>query len=125
VERHLAKALRVYPGRTNLAMFVVGSPGKRDAYSFDLVGLSPEWKAALYDATNNGTLLTDLSGPSIEETQWVETDSSLMVMLATDPPAGCRTGNLEVQVTQRSSQETAVVEFNLDPMAQGTGCFYV
>src|SRR5207253_6154558 len=57
VERHLARSLRVYPGRTNLAMFIVGSPGRRDAFAFELVGLTPDWKASLYDITNQRNLL--------------------------------------------------------------------
>src|SRR5438132_12963314 len=61
VERHLARALRVYPGRTNLAMFLVGGPGRRDAYAFELVGLTPDWKAGLYDIRNNRNLLVNPS----------------------------------------------------------------
>ena len=123
VERHLAKALRVYPGRPNLAMFVVGGRGKRDAYAFDIVGLSPEWGAALFDMTSARTLLVGASDTPIQETQWVETDGALMIMLLTRPPAGCEQGNVEVRVTRRSCQKTAVVEFNLDPAAQGAGCY--
>ena len=125
VERHLAKALRVYPGRTNLAMFMVGGLGRPDAYSFELAGLAPDWKAALHDVTHNRTLVADPSGAPIQERQWVKAEGGLMVMLATNPPAGCRTGNLEVHVSRRSSGTTAVVEFNLDPSAQGTGCYFV
>jgi hypothetical protein len=125
VERHLARALRIYPGRANLAMFVVGSPGRHDAYAFDLVGLSPDWKAALHDVSNLRTLRVDRSDTPIQEAQWVEAHGSLMVMLLTHPPAGCRTGNVEVHVTRRSGGKTAVVEFNLDPTAQGTGCYSV
>ena len=125
VERHLSKALRVYPGRANLAMFVVGDPGKRDAYSFELVGLEPDWKAVLYDMKNNQGLLVNPSAVPIEETQWVESDGGLMLMLATHPPADCRTGNLEVHVTRQSSRKTAVVEFDLDPTAQGPGCYFM
>ncbi len=125
VERHRASALRVYPGYTNLAMFLVGGPGRPDAYAFDLVGSNPDWKAALYDVTNNKTLLADPPDAPIEETQWVEADGGLMVMLVAHPPAGCRVGNVEVHVTRRSCQETAIVEFNLDPIAQGTGCYFV
>ncbi len=123
VERHLARALRIYPGRTNLAMFIVGSPGKRDAFAFELV--APDWKVALYDITNNGNLLVDPSDVSIEETQWLQSNGSLIVMLATHPPAGCTTGNVEVHVTRRSCRKAAIVEFNLDPDAQGTGCYFV
>ena len=126
VERHLAKALRVYPGRTNLAMFVVGGPRKADAYAFELVGLHADWKAALYDATNGRTLLVDPAAEApIQESRWVESAGGLMVMLATKPPAGCQTGKVEVHVTRRSSGTTAVVEFDLDPAAQGTGCYFV
>src|SRR5207249_2457738 len=53
VERHFAKALRVYPDRTNLAMFVVGDQRKPDSYSFELEGLTSDWEAGLYDMTNN------------------------------------------------------------------------
>jgi len=125
VERHLAKALRVYPGRTNLAMFVVGGPGRRDAYAFELLGLPREWRTALSDMTNRRSLLVNPSGPAIQETQWVETAGGLMVMLVTHPPASCQTGNLEVHVTRRSCGTTAVVEFDLNPNAQGTGCYFV
>ncbi len=125
VERHLAKALRVYPGRTNLAMFMVGDPRRPDAYAFELAGLSRDWKAALHDMTHSSTLLDDPSDGQIQERQWVESAGGLMVILTTQPPTGCRTGNVEVHVTRRSCGKTAVVEFNLDPAAQGAGCYFV
>jgi len=125
VERHLARALRIYPGRTNLAMFLVGGPGKPDAYAFELAGLSPDWKAALHDVSNNRSLVVNPLDVPIEDTQWVQSDGGLVVMLATHPPVDCQTGNLEVHVTQRSSGKTALVEFNLDPAAQGSGCYFV
>ena len=125
VERHLARALRVYPGRTNLAMFMVGGPGRSDAYAFELLELPTDWKAALHDVTNDRTLVVGPSGPPIHETEWVESAGGLVVMLATRPPDGCRTGNVEVHVTRRSCGTTAVVEFNMDPNAQGTGCYFV
>lgn len=125
VERHLARALRVYPGRINLAMFLVGGPGRGDGYAFELAGVAPDWKAALYDMTNQRSLLVDPADVPIEETQWVEADGGLMVMLAAHPPAGCQAGNLEVHVTRRSCRKTAIVEFNLDPGAHGTGCYFV
>jgi hypothetical protein len=125
IERHLAQALRIYPGRTNLAMFVVGGPQKPDAYSFELAGVAPDWKAALYDATNNTQLVGRPLGHAIEETRWVESGGNLLVLLAALPPADCEAGNLEVQVTRRSCQTTAVVEFDLDPAAQGAGCYFI
>jgi hypothetical protein len=125
VERHLSRALRIYPGRTNMAMFVVGEAGKREAYSFELAGLSSGWKTVMYETTHNKNLLADPSDAPIKETQWVEAAGSLMVMLATHPPVDCKAGKLEVHVTRRSSGDSAIVEFDLDPAAQGTGCYYV
>ncbi len=125
VERHLAKALRIYPGRANLAMFVVGGPGRPDAYAFEIAGANPEWKAALHDVTHGKTLLAGSSSGPIRETQWVQTNGQLLIMLVTRPPVGCEEGNLAVHATRQSCQRTAVVEFNLDPAAQGTGCYVV
>jgi hypothetical protein len=124
VERHLAKALRVYPGRTNLTMFMVGGPGKYDAYAFRLMGMAPDWQASLYDLTSCESLVLNPLDPPLEETHWVESDA-LMAMLAIVPPPDCRAGNLEVHVTRRSCGKTAIVEFNLEPSAQGPGCYFV
>jgi hypothetical protein len=126
VERHMAKALRVYPGRTNLAVFMVGGREKRDSYAFEIAGSAPGWKATLFDMTNSGTLLASSSDTPIQETQWVEAvgGMGLMVILAAQPPADCEEGNVEVHVTRRSCQKTAIVEFNLDPGAQGAGCYF-
>lgn len=125
VERHLSQALRIYPGRTNMAMFLVGGPGNRDAYSFQLEGLHRNWKTALHEVTNHASLLPDPSNAPIAETQWVESVRGLMVMLATCPPEGSEKGALEVHVTQRSSGKTAIVEFSLDASAKGAGCYFV
>jgi hypothetical protein len=45
------------------------------------------------------------------------------MVLAMRPPVVCEEGNLAVHVTQRSSGKKAAVEFNLDPTAQGPGCY--
>jgi len=124
VERHVAKALRIYSGLTNLAMFVVGGTGKRDAYMFDLVGLASDWVAALHDVTGSKTLVVRSSDRPVQEKQWVEAVSGMMlVMLAVRPPMICEEGKLQVHVTRRSCRKTAKVEFDLDPTAQGAGCY--
>jgi hypothetical protein len=126
VERHVARALRIHPGRTNLAMFVVGSAGTPGAYAFKVVGLPPDWKAALFDVTNGRTLGVDPSCDApIEDERWVEAQGMLMLMLAAQPPPRCRAGKLEVHVARRGSPRPAIVEFDLDPKAQGAGCFFV
>ena len=84
-----------------MAMFMVGGPERRDAYTFELVGLAADWKAALYEMTNNRCLLVKPSNVPIEETQWVESNGGLIVMLAIHPTVDCPAGNLEVHVTRR------------------------
>lgn len=125
VERHYAKALRIYSGRTNMAMLDVGGPNKRDAYMFDLVGLSPSWKAALHNMNGRKTLVVRAEDRPVQEKQWVEATGMMLVMLAVTPPAVCEEVNVQVHVTRRSCQDTAVVEFNLDATAQGPGCYVV
>jgi len=125
VERHRAKALRVYSGRKNLAMFIVGAPGMDDAYAFKLTGLSFEWEPALYDSTRLENLLINRTDSPIKETKWVEANGSRMMLLVIHPPENCKEGKLEVHVTRRSCGKTAIVEFDLDPDAQGTGCYFV
>jgi hypothetical protein len=124
VERHLAQALRVYPGRVNLAMFVVGSG--RDAYRFHLTGDGEGWGAKLYDFTEGRSFVLDVTRcPPVEQDEWVVVSQQRMMMLALVPPKDCGCGSVEVHVEQRSSGQSAVVEFSLDPNAGGPGCFVV
>lgn len=123
VERHMAQAIRVHPGCLNMAMFVVGSG--RDAYRFELRGNGVEWDAVLYGTDS----LTSLAHPNPEAAvrtgNWVELRYQTIMMLALCPPAGCDKGSVDVHVTQRSTGQTAVVEFSLDPRAAGPGCYVV
>ena len=127
VERHLAKALRIYPGRVNIACFMVGST--HDAYAFKLHGGGEGWDCALYNpaATRRASsvLASVQNEAMVEQDKWIEIDRQAFILLAIRPPAKCRTGNVEVHVTQQSSGNTAIVEFNLDPNAAGPGCFTV
>jgi hypothetical protein len=124
VERHMARALRVYPGKSNVAMFVVGSG--RDAYHFHVIGEGEDWKATLFDMTEGQTLALDVSRfPPVAEDRWIEAPTCRVMMLALCPPQDCGAGSVEVHVTQRSTGRSAVVEFSLDPNAAGPGCFVV
>ncbi len=124
VERHFSRNLRIHAGHTNMAVFTVGGPGKRDAYAFDLVGVAPGWNAALYDMTHAATLVAGVSDRPVPERQWVESAAgSMMMVLALRPPVVCEDGNVHVHVTRRSCSKTAVVEFNLNPTAPGPGCY--
>jgi hypothetical protein len=124
VERHLARDLRIYAGRTNLTIFDVGDPGKPDAYAFELKGIAPDWKAALYDMTDKNNFMFGSSDTPVQEKKWLEVPSGFALMtLAIRPPVVCEDGNVQVHVTRRSSQKTAIVEFSLNPTAQGPGCY--
>jgi hypothetical protein len=125
VERHLAQALRIYPGRNNLAMFVVGGRRPTDAYAFKLMGVAPGWNAALYNTADGNSLVANPGAGTIEETEWVESNGGLLMLLNVHPPADCSEGEIEVHVTRRSCGQTAVVEFDLDPAAQGPGCYHL
>ncbi len=127
VERHMAKALRVYPGRTNLATFIVGQATgawRTEAYGFRLAGSALDWNPVLYGVTGKSRLLMDGLNAPIEETKWVESEfGTMIVMLGMEPPENCGEGNLEVHVTKRSSGKTAIVEFTLDAKGKGPGCY--
>jgi hypothetical protein len=125
VERHVANDLRIHPGQTNLAMFTVGNSGRQEAFAFELKGLDSGWNAALYDVTNGNSLVVGRSSAYIDEKQWVESNRGLMIMVATQPPRDCSVGTLEVHVTRRADQKTAIVEFDLNPAAKGPGCFTI
>ncbi len=124
VERHLAQALRIYPGHTNLALFFVGHG--RDEYQFDLTGSGAAWDAALFNCnhlTKFGVALHQ-SQP-IPRSKWVRLDGRHMILLALSPPANCDAGSVHVHVRQRSTNRDAIVEFSLDPCAAGAGCYTV
>src|SRR5262249_36250098 len=124
VERHLAQALRIYPGRTNVAMFIVGSGP--DAYAFSLTGGGANWDAALFDSRELKSLAIDPRGCSpIPFKEWTAIGQQTLMLLVLRPPEGCSRGTVEVQVEQRSTGRTAVVEFSLDPEAAGPGCYVV
>lgn len=125
VERHLARALRIYPGRVNMAWFFVGSGG-RDAYAFRLQGTRTDWDARLFDMTDRRSLVVQVEeAPQIAPDQWIPSEGTRMMLLALRPPTDCRAGSVAVWVTQRSTGRTAVVEFSLDATAAGRGCYVV
>lgn len=124
VERHVAQALRVYPDRVNMAMFVVGTG--RDAYAFSLRGEAEAWAAELYNMNDAPSLYLDRRrAQPLPQDEWIPVECQTAMLLAMRPPRACAEGTLEVQVTQKSTGQVAVVEFSLDPRAAGPGCFVV
>ena len=87
VERHMTHALRIYPARTNLAMFFVGDH-RPDDYMFQMKGPGAEWDAALYNSSNLQSLLVrPESNPALQQSQWLSMDKT-QVMLVGISPAG-------------------------------------
>ena len=124
VERHLARALRIYPGRTNLAVFIVGD--RRDEYQFTLAGSGASWDAALFDCTNLPSFkATSTRSHAIPLRQWIRLEKFRAILLAISPPHVCEQGSVEVHVRQRSTGKDAIVEFSLDANAAGAGCYTV
>ena len=122
VERHCARAMRIYPGRLNLADFIVGS--RPDSYRFRLEGDGAGWGARLYDA---GSMANFQSRPPREAAvapgEWLRLPGMGILFLALCPPADARRGAVEVHVEQQSTGQAAVVEFDLDAGAEGPGCY--
>jgi hypothetical protein len=125
VERHRALALRIYPGRMNLAWFFVGSGG-HDAYAFRVDGLASAWDAKLFDMTTRQSLiLQNDCEAAIAADRWIPCEGTRVMVLALRAPKPCSAGAAEVHVTQHSTGRTAVVEFTVDPAANGRGCYAV
>jgi hypothetical protein len=120
VERHVAAALRVYPGRVNLAMFIIGET--RDTYRFELTGDAGTWDARLFDTFLGKPILDGIFAPALAEGDWHHPNSGLL-LLAVQPPEDATTGAVNVHVRQRSSGREAVVEFTMDSRASGPGCY--
>ena len=151
VERHMARALRIYEGRVNLVMFFVGD--KRDSYQFRIDGTTSDWTVSLYLPRHEKSLVIDpISDQAIQEYEWIDVKRREIVVLASVPPkqdddespfANVRTQDLKhrlteadggkctsptdvnVQVTQKSTGNTALVEFSFDPSATGPGCYTI
>jgi hypothetical protein len=124
VERHLAQALRVYAGHTNLAVFFVGD--RSDEYQFDLTGSGAAWNAKLFDCTGLPSLLSATTcAKPIQPSKWTWLDSRHLILLALSPSANCAAGTVNIHVRQRSTNRDAVVEFSLDPTAAGPGCYTI
>jgi hypothetical protein len=123
VERHRARALRVIPGRRNVAVFFLGAG--EDSYRFTFAGNATAWSPRMLDLTGRRHLADVRDGDSIPEFEWFETEGTHLMALVCEPRAQRGERDLEVVVTQRSTGRVASVEFTLDPAAAGRGCYVV
>jgi len=131
VERHLARAIRIYPGCVNRAFFIVGTGSSLEEYAFHLAGEGIAWDPELEIHATVVSMAQLLGrgplsgGIRIVPGEWIRIPGIPLILLTVRPPETARRGTLEVQVTQRSSERTAVVEFDLDADAVGPGCYVV
>lgn len=124
IERHLAKALRIYPGCTNRALFFVGSGP--DAYAFELEGYSLAEHAYLIEPSRGSSLIHRTPhDETIRLGEWIEARRTMLVLLVIEVPRACTTGSLNVHVQQRSTGKRATVEFSFDATAAGRGCYVI
>jgi len=109
VERHLAHGLPVRAGMWNTAFFLVGN-SEYDSYAFRILGDGIAWSARLF---------TMHSPAMIEEGCWIPASRARWMNLRFYPPVNSSRGKIDVEVTQRSTERKAVVEFSLDAAAGG------
>jgi hypothetical protein len=120
-ERHLAQALRVYPGKTNAATFFVGD--RNDGYKFELSGDVEDWKAELVDMTRSRSM-KPATAPVIPTSEFRAFSRGTFYLLMR-PPQDAERGAVSIHVTRQSDGKEAVVEFSLDSRAAGAGCYKV
>ena len=121
VERHMAPRLRVHPGRPNVALFCLGDGP--DQYALRMECPDSDWRYALYDMGEGRVV--DWTEDGLTEPRWHAVPSMRPMLFAVRPPESCERGAAIVHVTQRSSGKTAAIEFDLDPAAEGPGCYTV
>lgn len=120
VERHMAQALRVHPGRTNLAVFLLG--GDAQGYVLRVRGSGAQWPHCLLDPGLRRTL------EQPDGSHWYALGmgpSPRMVFFVCRPPAGCGDAAVEIHIERRPHGDQAVVELSLAPDAAGPGCYAV
>jgi hypothetical protein len=120
-ERHMARALRVYPGKTNAAMFFVGD--RNDGYKFELSGDVEDWQAELIDMTRS-TSMKPGNAPDVPTSEFREFTRGTFYLLLR-PPQDAERGDVSIHISRQSDGKEATVEFSLDSRAQGAGCYTV
>jgi len=121
VERHMAMAIRVYPGKTNAAAFYVGD--RADGYKFELSGEVEDWKAEVIDMSHAASMKPGKgrTAPIGEFREFTRGTFSLVM----HPPKDAERGGVLVHVSRQSDGKEATVEFSLDSRAAGAGCYKI
>ena len=109
-ERHISCAIRLVPGKRNVAMFVVGE--RLESFVFDLQGEAGGWEAGLFTTSERLPLGT----PQL-------LDREARIFLSVTPPSGTTKGLLAVGVTRHATGQRALVEFGFGVDAIPARCF--
>jgi len=122
VERHSSGKIRIEPGVHNLAMFFVGSDP--DQYRFGIECDQEDWGYQLFDFDHDEAVdFKSQSDSAITLGDWCRVSGHNLFFLTIDPPHKCTGGSINVLVEQKSTSQTAKVEFSFDPEAKGPGCY--
>ena len=144
VERHEARAFRIYPGKINRSWFFLGGHS-RCSTSFEILGAGEGWSTRLYDTPDyfslstrgrkelerfrEGLELASFPGELIEPGKWARLGMHPVIAVEICPPADATSSTLAIQVLQRSpcgeKVRKAVVEFDFSELAVGPGCHTV
>ena len=144
VERHEARAFRIYPGKINRSWFFLGGHS-RCSTSFEILGAGEGWSTRLYDTPDyfslsirgrkelerfrEGLELASYPGELIEPGKWARLGLSPTIAVEICPPPDATSSALAIQVLQRSpcgeEVRKAVVEFDFSESAVGPGCHTV
>ncbi|MFP6899423.1 MAG: hypothetical protein VCA36_00680 [Opitutales bacterium] len=130
VERHTARAFRIYPGLSNRSVFFLGDK-VGESYSFQMSGDGAEWPTKLIRIENMGfgfmnfSLGGDYPGKQILPNDWKRVDPIGLIGVDIRPPEYVKEGGLGIHVCRKSDNRTAVVEFDFSETALGSGCYTV
>ena len=140
VERHVAQAYRVYPGKANRSVFYLGYKAG-ESYRFHMAGTGAEWPTKLIrlDGVSFGIFLqqiglhrptqaaqsSQLFEKKIEPDNWFDVDGFGKIGIEICPPEDATQGSLDIEVCRKSDNRTAVVEFDFSETAPGSGCHVV
>ena len=132
VERHVARAFRIYPGRANRSVFFLGDKAG-ESYSFGMKGSGEAWPTKLIRIGCSQNYLgfgqfaggLDCPGKQIQPGDWLRLDPVGLIGVEICPPEDATEGGLDIEVCRKSDNRKAVVEFDFAETAAGPGCYTV
>ena len=128
VERHQARAFRIYPGRSNRSVFFVGDRAG-ESYSFQMSGTGAEWPTELFRLGHSPYNINyfasgfEFQGEGIQTGEWLPVNPFGKIGVEIRPPTDATEGGLGIEVCRQSDNRKAVVEFDFSETAAGPGCY--